>query len=224
MIKSSPDPYSELKELIEGNTQKELKCRKYLCYVPHILFKEFVTDIIYSDKEYRTFSGDSDYVISGIVKEESGISYPKAYIWELKAPQCFIFKRERGGRLSPTSDLFEAENQLLNYYHDILGQQSFLDTYRVAPQNVQAGGIIIGCNKTTVKGKFEELKRDELYEKAIKIRQYFYKSMGIRLLTWDYVLANIESVKHDGETKESLEIRPISTSRLPIGTLRKFGW
>jgi hypothetical protein len=183
--------FDELKSLIDDTKNRELECREFLRYIPHFLFKQTVIDYVYYEKEYRGHSGISDYVISAKVREDNGIDCVKAYIWELKAPQCPIFEKENENRLHPSTELIQAENQLLHYYYENKGSEQFRDEFEVThPENVRFGGIIIGCNKMLVKGQFEnESKRDKLYEKAMRIRgRYFYDYHGIRIITWDAIL------------------------------------
>jgi hypothetical protein len=183
--------YRDLRILIGHASNKEHECREFLKYRPEYLFKETVVQIAYADQEYRGNSGDSDYVISAKIRDESGVECVKVYIWELKAPQCYIFEKDNENRLRPTGDLLSAENQLLHYYHEQRGSEQFRQQFNVThPDYVCFGGIIIGSSNRLVRGDYDEDKKAKLYERAISIRRhYFYNAWGIRLITWDSILS-----------------------------------
>jgi hypothetical protein len=72
---------------------------------------------------------------------------------ELKAPQCSVFTKEEhsNGRLIPTKQLIEAENQLLHYFFEAQGHDDFRKAFKILDQNnIRAGGIIISCEKRKV--------------------------------------------------------------------------
>jgi len=181
--------YESLKALIRDSSNKELECRKFLQYVPNLLVKEPVIQLEYQETDYRGQVGDSDYVISARVKEASGFEHTVAYVWELKAPQCYIFKKETENRLSPSVELIKAENQLLHYFEELKGSEQFRAQFRVTRQDdVRIGGIIIGSKDKQVDAKFSVEKTLRLYEKALQARQHFYRAIDLRLTTWDSVL------------------------------------
>ena len=114
----------------------------------------------------------------------------KAYIWELKAPQCHIFEKDTENRLRPSKDLIQAENQLLNYYHENKGSELFRNNFGVThSEYVCFGGIIIGSHARRVRGDYEEAKKEKLIETAFMIRKnYIYDRLNIRIMHWDYIL------------------------------------
>lgn len=215
--------YAQLKSLIDDSEHKEHECRQYLQYARYLLFRETVIRFVYVETEYRGHSGDSDYVISGEVRDESGVQCIRAYIWELKAPQCFIFERGTKNRLRPSEDLIQAENQLLHYYLEQKGSSQFRDEFGVThPDNVRLGGIIIGCNRTKVNGEYEESKKVKLYEKAMRTRRMLYDPSGIRLMTWDHILEHLQPPEFnlrveafDASTGKPLRI-PFQIQKLPV--------
>lgn len=184
------DIYSVLKELIEATENKEHECRKFLQYAKEALVRDTVINFEYVETERRGTFGNSDYIISGKIVDETGVETVKAYIWELKAPQCYIFEKDTEGRLRPTKDLIQAENQLLHYYHENKGSETFRNTFGVThSDNVCFGGLIIGSHNRRVKGEYEETKKIKLIETAFMIRRkYIYDPLNIRIMHWDYIL------------------------------------
>jgi len=182
--------YTELLSLIQAGENKELECREFLHFVKDALVRESVVDFVYVEKERRGTSGDSDYIISCKVRDETGVESIKAYIWELKAPQCYVYEKDTENRVRPTKELIQAENQLLHYYHEHRGSEQFRNEFGVThSDNVLFGGIIIGCHDRRVRGSYEEEKKRRLFEKALMIRKkYIYDPLHVRILHWDYVL------------------------------------
>lgn len=178
-----------LRNLIEDEKNKEHECRKFLQHAKETLVTDTAKEFVYVETERRGASGDSDYIISCKVYDETGIESVKAYVWELKAPQCFIFEKETENRLRPTSELIQAENQLLHYYHEQKGSEQFRYEFGVThSENVLLGGIIIGCRKRRVRGDYEDDKKNKLFEKALMIRKTYLYSSRIRILDWDHIL------------------------------------
>jgi hypothetical protein len=186
-----------LRKLIETNeTQDELECRKYLACIEDYLFKkDTLVNVVYSERETPVNAGKTDYIISGIIGNNPVIAEcSRTYIWELKAPQYYLFRKDGENRLCPTKELFEAENQLLNYYHDLKYDLKLVARFKAGhPINVFVGGIIIGSKERTVKGDFEENKKSTLAGEAYAIRnEYFYRQNDLWLLTWTDVLNYFE--------------------------------
>ena len=197
MPELNKESLDELRKLIEATkTQDELKCRKYLACVEDYLFKkDTLVSVLYSERETPVNTGKTDYIISGIIGNNPVVNAcTRTYIWELKAPQYYLFKKDTKDRLCPTKQLFEAENQLLNYYHDLKYDLNLVKRFKAGhPANVFVGGIIIGSKDRTVRGDFEEAKKDALVETAYAIRnEYFYSHNNLWLLTWTDVLNYFE--------------------------------
>jgi hypothetical protein len=197
-----------LKNLIDSeDKQDELECRKYLGCAEEFLFKkDTLEQRLYSEREVPTNMGETDYVISGKVGNDPYLDPEcvRTYIWEFKAPQCYIFKKDGENRLSPTKELFQAENQLLNYYHSLKFNQNMIDRFRAGhPNNIRIGGIIIGSCDRLVRGKLESEKKKALLKDAFNIRKaYFYKETDLWLFTWSDVLDYLNK-KFINLTKES---------------------
>jgi len=216
---SSAEAYESLKRLMEDSHNRELKCREYLKHAKYLLFREQVIEFKYVETEYRGHSGDSDYVISGTVRLEQGYECVKAYVWELKTPQCYIFEKDNENRVCPTKDLVKAENQLLHYYHENKGKEEFRKEFGVThSDNVCLGGIIIGTGSRKINGDYEEDKKKKLYEKAMTIRNlYFYNPHGIRLMTWDNVLEHLKARTESSRRFDGTGIFNMST--IPRGSI-----
>lgn len=93
------DQHSQLKSLIDANENKEEECREFLQYAREALVRDTVLNFVYIEKERRGNVGDSDYIISGKVIDQTGVESVKAYVWELKAPQCYLFEKDNENRL-----------------------------------------------------------------------------------------------------------------------------
>lgn len=190
MVDNLDKEYEILRNHISASENKELECREFLQYAKEALVRDTVINFVYLEKERRGTTGDSDYILSCRVCDETGVESVKAYIWELKAPQCYIFEKDTENRLRPTKELIHAENQLLHYYHENKGSEEFRNDFGVThSDNVLFGGIIIGCHARKVKGEFEDNKKNKLFEKALIIRKrYIYDPLHIRIIQWDYIL------------------------------------
>jgi hypothetical protein len=181
-----------------------------------LLCKETVIEYHYKETNTRITSGNSDYVISGFVEQATGTRSVKAYIWELKAPQCFLFDKDTENRLIPSRELFQAENQLLNYFEDIKGSERLRARFGIChPTDIVLGGIIIGCNKTKVNGDFSNPETGmKLYVEAERIRNhYFYNPWGIKLITWDTILDQLSGKS----IKPKITTGPEKARQYPIG-------
>lgn len=198
---SNADLYTRLQTVIESPQNKELECREYLKYVDNLLIRTFPVTVMYNSTEYRGHKGDTDYIISANIRDESGFDCVQAYIWELKAPQCYIFQKDTMNRLIPSHELISAENQLMNYHYELQGDDQFRRKAKVLhPHQVRLGGIIIGSSSTLVRGYKDKERIAELYEEALSIRKhYFYEHNGIRLVTWDTILRQFSVETHSNE-------------------------
>lgn len=191
------DACSGLAGLIESRNRTELECRKYLSFVSHLLVDGVSSDRSYDiAEEYRCHTGSVDYVIATSVWCGSAVPVVKAFLWELKAPQCYVFEHDDNSqRLRPTMDLVKAENQLFTYCDEARECSGFLRRFKVSHRdNVMPGGIIIGSPSTLVK-KPQHKDVSRMFNDAYGIREkYIYNSSRIRLYTWDYILKTIQDL------------------------------
>ena len=186
--------HAELKVLIESESNKELECRKYLPYARELLVKVTTKEFLFEADEYRGHSGDSDYIIGCKACDEAGIKSNQAYIWEIKAPQCYIFEQDTKNRVKPTKEFISAENQLLHYYEESKGSNQFRSEFEIThPEHVKLGGIVIGSKKTLVKSTaYTEDLKSRLYTRALDLRRlYLYGHNGIKIIIWDTILDHL---------------------------------
>jgi len=217
--------YAELRDLINHARHKERQCAEYLQYVPNLLFKETAVDVTFIEPEYRQHTGDSDCVIVGQVSDENGVNCVRAYIWELKAPQCYIFREDENNhnRLNPSDALIQAENQLLNYYDELMGSTRFLVESGIThPENVRMGGIIIGRLDRKVQGPSDDERKNRLYESAIRCRNRFYTPSGVRIMLWNVVLEQLKE-QPPPEPIAPPEMTLDETPEITEGTISTFG-
>jgi len=207
----------ELRALIEATENEEIRCRGYLQHVRRLLFREAVLEYTYVETEYIVHTGRSDYVISARVRDETGLEYVKAYVWELKAPQCFMFEHDTENRVKPSAELSDAQNKLLHYFDEEKGSSDFHATFGVVhPDHVKLGGIIIGSERTRVHGDYTEDKKRVLFEKARRIQDtYLYQAHGIRLVSWETVLDQLKPPHSVGETRQIPAAGPLPVSPRP---------
>src|SRR5450759_553419 len=105
-----PDLHAALLTLMRNPGQNEVECRNYLRYAKELLVRFTPKEFIAAADEYRGHSGDSDYIIVCKVCDEAGITSNQAYIWEVKAPQCYVFEQDTMNRVKPSKDFISAEN------------------------------------------------------------------------------------------------------------------
>lgn len=218
------DLWPALRQLMDDTAHNEERCREYLQYTKYLLFQEFrVIEFIHFDAEYRLTSGDVDVAISGRIREEDGTECKRAYVWELKPPQCAIFKKETENRFIPTTELIKAENQLLHYYLEAKGSRDFRKTFDITDENdVRLGGIIMSTESRKIShSNLAPERASILYEKAKRARFALYSAVGIRLLTWDRVLEHLRAPSIGGvETSPTAQVFEPQT--IPEGTITIF--
>ena len=210
------EPYFLLKELVESERYKELECRFYLQYVKDFLMKETPIEFVTVETEYITTPGRSDYIISGKLID-SGTYRTHAYLWELKAPQCYIFEKDTENRLKPSSDLIDAENKLLHYYDDLRTSDTARQDIGVGRDcHIHLGGIIIGRENALVNGEFASpYRKKALYSRAIDSRRILYDDAGIKLVTWDQILSQLKPVELQRVTRVSGEVITVTINTEP---------
>ncbi|MBI4679628.1 MAG: hypothetical protein HY753_00045 [Nitrospirae bacterium] len=188
-----------LQSLIDSSSRKEKECRDFVRRYPELLLPpngNIVDPHIWAEIEQDTHTGRYDLLIITETKQHGKIE-KEAYIWELKAPQLYIFEILKGKHARVRKELVEAENQLFHYYSHLKTTGKILSEIDVKPENVKFGGIIIGCEHRFVlynKGKINSNKALSYAESARHLREkHFYQPNGIQLLTWDNVLCQFKN-------------------------------
>ena len=182
----------DLQRLIDDTqNNRELACREFLRYAKELLVSPDMPDsFVDVDMERIENLGRSDYLIVADVLR-SGDCYRRAYLWELKAPQCFIYEEDTRTRLKPSQDFMDAENKLLNYYYGLKENGVFLQQYQIsAASDISLGGIIIGCHRTKVRGNYTDAEKTRCYNIAKRVRDQLYNGK-FKVRTWDEICSFI---------------------------------
>lgn len=194
-----------LQEQIDAGEDREHECREYLQYSKDLLVSpDFAKNFINVETERVEYLGRSDYIVIADVWRGGDICR-RAYLWELKAPQRFIYEEDTNTRLKPTREFIDAENKLLNYYYNLRESGSFRTQYEIStPSNVSLGGIIIGCYRTRVKtSHYSETEKNSLYNLAKIIRDPLYDGK-IKLRTWDEILSFIANPRRIDAVQDNM--------------------
>ena len=193
-----PDAATKLAKLIADDSWRELDCRPFLSYIADLLCRETPNRLLRVGSEEPTRFGSSDYVVSAEISH-GGISERVAYVWELKAPQVYLYEMDDNlRRFRPTADLVKAETQLLHYVSEYEDSKGFKEYYDLRPNSrILPAGIIIGRKDNFArigrKGANDmELDQLALAQNSHSIREfYLYRVAGIRLKTWDWVTESL---------------------------------
>ena len=184
--------YQDLCDLIAAQNRTEVECQAYLSHAACFLTRHpfavgYNASHLYEQREHVGTTGRTDYLVCYDIDDQTRRQTRYAYLWEVKAPQCFVFQQDTLNRLVPTTDLVSAENQLIYYRHELASSQMMLDRFNVRAENVRFGGIIIGRKETRVRAHALDAHRQEqLFGEALSLREkYFYQAYDIRLFTWD---------------------------------------
>ena len=181
----------DLQRLIDDQENRELECRAFLEYAKDLLVLPDIADhFVNVETERNEYLGRSDYLVVANVFR-SGDRYIRAYLWELKAPQCFIYEEDTRTRLRPSQDFVDAENKLLNYYYGLRENEIFRQQYEIgAASDISLGDIIIGCERTKVRGNYIEAERISRYNIAKRVKDQLYDGK-IKVRTWDEICSFI---------------------------------
>lgn len=192
MALSEPE-FRAFKALIEESARRtELECRDYLKHAVGLLLPQTPKDFV-SIIEDRNFFGSTDYVVAATMISSQNADVREAYIWELKAPQCYLFEKDNKNRCRPSDDFVEAENQVLHYTYEALGNTRFRSRMGIVDhENIKIGGIIIGTQGRLLRNSAGQMD-DQSARTALKIREaYLYPITGLRVFTWDRILSYMQ--------------------------------
>lgn len=184
-----------LRQLIGEDGNREKACQPFLPLAARYLANSagVVKPEFHHIREQGMTPGYSDYIVVGDELGPRRRSTRKMWLWECKAPQHYLFKVDVRNRLHPSNELVYAENQLLNYHHQLVGDSAFQRRWDIKdPSHILLGGIIIGCNERYVQAKRQyKMSKEELmglYEVALDIREKYFYHQALRILTWDNIL------------------------------------
>lgn len=199
----------DFRSLVADNSKHtELECQKYLHFATDFLIGGTPISEIQIDLENRNFWGRSDFITGAILVTDTEREERFISVWELKAPQIPIMERDdNNNRYRPTKELIKAENQLLHYAYDAERNGLLLERFEISKRaNVKIGGIIMGrSDRWLAEGAAPDAV--QLAKNSFDVRvAYFYRSFGIRLVTWDKIIAHVSPVavkQQDGGTVTS---------------------
>lgn len=188
-----PTRAEELRALMDAESSEEKACQPFLHdIVQHLVpWRVPLESILVKGREESSRPGDSDFCVS-VEVDNGAVGRRYAYVWEVKAPQKFLFVRDAAAnRLRPTDQLYSAENQLINYVAELGRSQNFRDKFLLTGtlDEVRVGGIIIGRRDRMVKGaKHADAALQGLARNAFSTREAFlWGPAGIQVCTWDWV-------------------------------------
>jgi len=214
----------QLRDLINKKSYEEKACQEFLPEIAlHLVpFRISKEQILNDGREESCRVGNSDFTVS-IEVDNGVVGRRMAYVWEVKAPQYYLFEQDTANRLRPTDALYSAENQLLNYVAELSQSPNFKSKFGLTGliDEVRPGGIIIGRKDLLVKPSTKGAKTDEgLGRFAFSTREaYFWGVAGIRVCTWDWVcdqLAALPDIQSDPSRTEvgTLEDLPLSAGSI----------
>jgi hypothetical protein len=164
------------------------------------LLLPFGVHAIFTSAELRTASGDLDLLIGFEERRPGGSVHRCLTIWELKAPQAYLYKIETKSRACPSPDLLAAENQLMHYHAHVRDDETTRRQFSITHRDdVRIGGIVMGRSDTFVQatGAMSVDDARRLAGVCRDIRQdAFYGQL--RLNTWDDIIfqLNISTASH----------------------------
>lgn len=176
----------------DKSSKRELQCRPYLEHAEHLLIEQTLRSTV-QFHEVRSYAGDADLILAADVVTDIGEIERMAFLWELKAPQCYLFEYDDNKhRCRPTLDLIKAENQLLHYVEEAVGNENTRLRLGVMNRsNIRPGGIIIGTKDTMLRASNNPRDIDKASTALRLRREQLYDSHGIRVLLWDRVLDEV---------------------------------
>jgi hypothetical protein len=163
-----PDSVIRLTELVNQDAHNELECRKFLPLISPHLCHQTANRIIRIGEEQPNRFGSWDFVVSAEITH-GGLSEVIAYVWELKAPQVYLYELDANlRRFRPTPDLVRAETQLLHYVWEAQDSRAFRDYFGLgASSKILPAGIIIGRQDRLAKVASRANQEVELDEIAL---------------------------------------------------------
>ncbi|MBP0610725.1 MULTISPECIES: DUF4263 domain-containing protein [Burkholderia] len=190
-------PHEALRWHIAQEARQEIECQSYLQDASALLITGLDAVVEVSRREQQMMVGRADYFIIYRGFDMNRRPGRFASVWEVKAPQCYVFDEDTQERLSPSTDLVHAETQLMYYVAEMRGNQMLRERYEIrSDDDIQFGGVIIGCDERMVRRKARSLITDEqmqrLVDEAMRLRtKTFYRPNQMRLLTWSALVEHL---------------------------------
>ncbi len=175
----------------ETDAHRERECQPYLFHAAPYLLRGTPIRVVGLEEE-RNFFGRTDVIIGAEIRDDTNQKSKRAYIWELKSPQSYLFEMDTQNRCRPTDAFFQGENQLLHYFYEAAGNERFRERMGIISQDdIHIGGLVIGTSARMLRGSTEVQKA----ETALKVRKnYLYRSYQMRIITWDSILDFVRPV------------------------------
>lgn len=194
----------------------ELECGKLLSQIAPILLSK-LDSTYFHGRELNTSAGRTDFVVIADKYLPGNEIRRVAYVWELKAPQHYLFEVQSKNRASPCNEFYAAENQLLHYHNSLANDGHFRDRWAIlSHDDIKFGGIIIGRDENLVKaGQYGQVLEKRLASQALRIRENaMYKAPNIYIWTWDMVLKLAESMTLTHQMRVGDPRAPLDLSRV----------
>lgn len=187
----APADLATFRTLVLAKARNEVACANMLKRFAQVLLPAGRHELYDAGSEIDTRRGRCDLVLLADEHVSDQESKRVAFVWELKAPQCFVFARDGKERARPSDDLYSAENQLLHYLKSLRSDREWQTEKKIlAEQDIRPGGIIIGRENTLM----EHSPSISLARRAKEIRREFFYCDRFRLLDWDEVLWHVENL------------------------------
>lgn len=185
---------AQLSDYIFDTSRRETECCNYLKFaIPMLVDPMFNNpEIILSRTEQQGSTGRSDFIVLCDMPIGSE-TRRQMWVWEAKAPQLAMFKVQTNERLTPSPDLVEAENQLINYFDEYQGNSYITEKYGIKHKDdIKLGGIIISRDDNQVKEdkdvSLADVEKKSLAGIALRIRTTHFYHQNIRVITWNHIL------------------------------------
>lgn len=109
----------------------------------------------------------------------------RCLVWEFKAPQLAAYASQTAVRWGATTDLMDAEEQLLHYVSELRKHGVPLSNgTQISGENISYGGIVMSRDNHVP----TDLAEKTLYARAKQIRKTeIHDRVGIQFVNWDYI-------------------------------------
>ncbi|MDP2342275.1 MAG: hypothetical protein Q8O67_15065 [Deltaproteobacteria bacterium] len=220
-------PIEELRALVAYDAgQNERECgavlEKHAATLARGLVARLSAHFVGIRAEITVTTGRTDIAVLAEEATPTGKKM-KAIIWELKAPQLFLFEIENDMRARPTVDLYGAENQVLHYFWEIRQNGAFMKKYDIqSDADVVLGGVIIGRDGTLHRPQkdVDAKEAERLATQAFNARRECLYHERFSLITWSNVLQAAEhQISNTALTATTPEVLPQGAGPVVSGSV-----